>query len=401
MMTKTDILIIGSGIIGLSIAKELHEQQSELQITLLEKENSLALHTSGRNSGVIHAGFYYSPDSLKAKFAVEGNKLLTQFCLSHNIAINRCGKVVVTKNETELETLYELKRRGDKNGVTLEIIDENQLKSIEPNAKTYKFAIYSPATSTANPKEVVEFLAKKLLSSNTVNILLNEKYLKRENSNTIITNKQKIKYKYLINAAGLYADKIAHQFNAGLQYAILPFKGLYLEYKDSNLLNRHVYPVPDINMPFLGVHFTKTVDGKIKAGPTSIPAFWRENYEGISNFSLTELIEVLPTELRMFMNNLNFRNIALNEIKKYYRKYFIQNAASLVQTIDPAKFGSYLPPGIRAQLYDKTKKELVMDFIVEHGENSTHILNAVSPAFTCAFPFSRHAAQTIKQALSL
>ncbi len=159
-MITTDILIVGGGIVGVSIAKELASRYPDLNITLLEKEAAVARHASGRNSGVLHAGFYYSPDSLKAKFTVEGNKLLTDYCLKHNLTINRCGKIVVAKDAEELEGIFELKRRGDKNGVTLEIVDEKRLTELEPNARTFDKALYSPTTSVVNPTEVVEHIAR-------------------------------------------------------------------------------------------------------------------------------------------------------------------------------------------------------------------------------------------------
>jgi L-2-hydroxyglutarate oxidase LhgO len=176
----------------------------------------------------------------------------------------------------------------------------------------------------------------------------------------------------------------------GLKYTLIPFKGLYLEYEDNNLINRHIYPVPDLNEPFLGLHFTKTVEGKVKVGPTAIPALWRENYGGLSNFNPKELMEILATETRLFITNpFNFRETVLREIKKYRRRFLVKQAAHLVKTIDPDKFGDSSTTGIRAQLLDRDKMQLTMDFVVEYGENSTHILNAVSPAFTCAFSFNR------------
>ncbi len=392
----SDILIIGAGIIGLSIARELQGRHPDLNITIIEKEPDIAAHASGRNSGVIHAGFYYTPDSLKARFTVEGNKLLTDYCLQHNLKINRCGKVVVAKNEKEVEMLYELKKRGDKNGVDLELIDENDLKSIEPNANTCQKALYSPATSTINPREVAGHIANSL--NGRVDILLNERFIKREGSFAIKTNKHKIEFKYLINAAGLYADKVAHQFDVGYKYTLLPFKGMYIQYRDNDLIQKHIYPVPNLNNPFLGVHFTKTVDGRVKAGPTAIPALWRENYDGVSNFNVNELIEILFYEARLFLSNaFDFRNLAFEEIKKYYGQHLIKEASRLVKNIDLNKFGSYMETGIRAQLLDKEKMRLVMDFVVEHGENSTHILNAVSPAFTCAFSFSKFIVDEIEK----
>jgi len=312
---NTDIVIVGAGIMGLAVARELSSRFPKLKITILEKEPSLACHASGRNSGVIHAGFYYTPDSLKARFTAQGNKLLTDYCLEHRLQINRCGKVVVAKNEKELDSLNELKRRGDKNGVVLHMLDEKQLEKLEPNAKTYRQALHSPSTSTLNPKEVIGHIAAGLKGK--ADILLNEAFEKREDDSIISTTNLRIKYKYLFNAAGLYADTVAHQFGAGMRYTLIPFKGLYMRYKDDNLINRHIYPVPDLQNPFLGVHFTKTVDGHVKIGPTAIPALWRENYSGISNFDLNELMEVLFYESELFIrNSFNFRRLVFEEVRK-------------------------------------------------------------------------------------
>jgi len=399
-MITTDILIVGGGIIGLSIAREIYNRHPDLKITLIEKEATVACHASGRNSGVLHAGFYYTPDSLKSRFTVEGNKLLTDYCLKNNLSINRCGKVVVAKDEKELNSIFELKRRGDTNGVDLELIDEKRLEELEPNARTFDKALYSPTTSVVNPKEVAGHIADTLKEK--VNILFNEKFIKRDDTNTISTNTHKIKFKHLINSAGLYADKIAHQFGIGQKYTLIPFKGLYMEYKDSNLIHKHIYPVPNLKNPFLGVHFTITISGKVKIGPTAIPAFWRENYEGVSNFNLNEFLEVVWNEAKLFFTNaFNFRSLTFEEFKKYYRNYFIQQATHLVKRIDTNKFGNYLTPGIRAQLLDKEEMKLVMDFVVEHGENSTHVLNAVSPAFTSAFSFSKFIVDEVEEKMGL
>lgn len=392
----TDILIIGSGIMGLSIALEICNRWPDLKITLIEKEDTLACHGSGRNSGIIHAGFYYTPDSLKARFTAEGNRLLTDYCLRHNLAIDRCGKIVVAKDENEVEILYELKRRGDKNGVDLKIIDEDELQDLESNAKTFKIALYSPATSTVDPKEVVKHIADSL--KDKVDILLNERFIKKETHSTIRTSRLRIGFRYLVNSAGLYADKVAHQFGVGYKYTLIPFKGLYIQYNDNNLIRRHIYPVPNLSNPFLGIHFTKTIDGKIKVGPTAIPCFWRENYNGFYNISLRELIEILYYEVRLFFSNASdFRRLTFEEFRKYHRQYLIKQSSNLVKKIDPIKFGKYLKPGIRAQLLNTERMELVMDFVVEEGENSIHILNAVSPAFTCAFSFSKFVVDKIEK----
>lgn len=385
---QTDIVIVGGGIIGLSIAKELSGQQPKLKIAILEKEQSLGCHASGRNSGVIHAGFYYSPDSLKARMTAQGNRLLTEYCLHNNLRINRCGKVVVAKNERELDVLHVLKTRGEKNGVVLHVMDEKELEKIEPNARTYRQALYSPSTATLDPLEVVGHVAKAL--KGRVDIFLGEKFLKREDEGLIVTTNLRIRYRHLFNAAGLYADSVAHEFGVGRRYTVIPFKGLYMTYPDSGIITRHIYPVPDMRNPFLGVHFTKTVDGEIMIGPTATPALWRENYGGLSRFSPTEFLEILYREAQLFLANPNdFRRLVREEIRKYSRKYLLRQASALVRNAVPGKYGPFLEAGIRAQLLDTETMTFVMDFVVEHGDRSTHILNAVSPAFTSAFSFSR------------
>ncbi|MBI5307976.1 MAG: FAD-dependent oxidoreductase, partial [Planctomycetes bacterium] len=194
-MTTTDIVIVGGGIMGISIARELNARLPDAHITLIEKEPTVACHASGRNSGVLHAGFYYTADSLKARFTAEGNRLLTDYCLEHGLAIDRCGKIVVARNENELKGIFELKQRGDRNGVKLDVIDEKDLAEMEPNAKTFSKALYSPATSVVKPKEVVAHLASDL-QGKKVNIVCNEKFIKREGASTISTNRQKIQYKH-------------------------------------------------------------------------------------------------------------------------------------------------------------------------------------------------------------
>lgn len=387
-MKQTDFLIVGGGVIGLSIGRELVRRFPGSRLVILEKENEVAFHASGRNSGVLHAGFYYSADSLKARFTLAGNRALTGYCLENGLAINRCGKVVVASNESEIEGIYELKRRGDRNGVDVRLIDEKELNEIEPNARTQEKALFSPTTSTVNPKQVCRHIASRFPEK--VQILFERRFMGRGKGH-VITDKEKIQYRYLFNAAGLYADSVAQHFNAGSNFTMIPFKGIYLRYRDDDLLRRHVYPVPNLLNPFLGVHFTKTVDGHVKIGPTAIPAFWRENYDFGNRFSLRELAEILSREAKLFLlNRFNFRRLAFEEMRKYQKGFFIAESRKLLKRLDPARFGDYTQPGIRAQLLNLKTDELVMDFLIEHAENSTHVLNAVSPAFTSAFSFAAH-----------
>lgn len=388
-MTKNyDYIIIGSGIIGLTIAYTLKKSAPDVQILIIDKEENAATHASGRNSGVLHAGFYYTADSLKAKFTVAGNRAMKEYCNRKNIPINECGKLVVAQNEGELAQLHELEKRGKRNGANVRIIDAAEASTIEPNVKTHKKALHSPDTASIDPKVVCNALKEDLITSG-VEFKFNTKYI-GHSDNIIKTNQGDFAVKKVVNCAGLYADKVAQDFGFGHKYTMIPFKGLYLKYtKNRKDVKVNIYPVPNLKNPFLGVHFTKTVTGEIKIGPTAIPAFWRENYGDMQNFKFSELMAVGYYEAKLFaLNAFGFRNLAFEEIRKYNKDYFIGLACKMVQQIDPNGFTEFTQPGIRAQLLDKESLSLVQDFVVEGNERSTHILNAVSPAFTCAFPFS-------------
>ncbi len=387
-MKKFDYLIIGSGIMGMAIARSLKKTQPQATILIIDKEEKEAAHASSRNSGVLHAGFYYTANSLKAKFTVEGSRALKEYCRQKGLPINECGKLVVAQNEEELAQLYELEKRGKANGVNIEIIDEKKATEYEPNVRTFRKALYSPATATIDPKAVCLSL-KSDLERLGVEFSFNTAYLTAEN-NIIETNKGEFEAGRVINCAGLYADKIAQDFGFGFAYTMIPFKGIYLKYtKNKTDVRINIYPVPNLKNPFLGVHFTKTVDGAIKIGPTAIPAFWRENYGGWENFKIDEFAEIIKYETKLMATNaFNFRHLASEEIRKYNKDYLVGLAGNLVQQIDKAGFTEYTLPGIRAQLLDKKSLSLVQDFIVEGDKKSTHILNAVSPAFTCSFVFA-------------
>ena len=387
-----DFLIIGAGIIGLAIARELNKRFPLQKIAILEKENDVALHSSGRNSGVLHAGFYYTADTLKARFTSEGNRQMREYCLANKLKINECSKVVIAQSEDEVATIFELEKRGIANGVDVEVINQKQLELLDPNVKTHQYALYSKNTATVDPIEVNQAIRNELTRKG-VTFLFNEGYKRRIDGNTILSLKNNIfTAGKIINCSGLYADKIASDFGYSSDYTIIPFKGIYLKYKgDLPPVRINVYPVPNLKNPFLGVHFTVTVDGHIKIGPTSIPAFWRENYNGWDGFKLNELVNIVGWEAQLFLkNSFKFRDLAFDEIKKYNKQHFIGLASGMVKNLDAKGFTEWGRPGIRAQLLNKKTNELVMDFRVEGDGDSIHILNAVSPAFTCSFPFARY-----------
>jgi L-2-hydroxyglutarate oxidase LhgO len=398
-MTTCDFLVIGGGIIGLSIARELRKRQPTAHITLIEKESSCGAHASGRNSGVLHAGFYYSPDSLKAKFTRLGNEQLTNYCEEKQIPVNKCGKLVVAKDASDLPSLDELIRRGRANGIELQELTDNEAKKIEPRVKTYQRALFSPRTSTVNPLQVMNALQQDALCEG-IRIRFDTTYLGRDNHH-IRTNGELIEAGYVVNAAGLYADKIAIDYGFSQKYRILPFKGLYL-YSDEppGSIRTNIYPVPDLRNPFLGVHFTITADGKAKIGPTAIPAFWRENYAGFSNFKMAELIEVAGRGLGLLTGaQFDYRRLAVEEIAKYSRRKMVSLASVLAEGVKEEHYRKWGRAGIRAQLLDITKKRLEMDFVLEGDGRSMHVLNAVSPAFTCSFPFAHHVCDQIEKTL--
>lgn len=398
--SAVDFLIIGGGIIGINMALQAKQRYPDAKVTVLEKEADFGAHASGRNSGVLHAGFYYTADSLKARFTRDGNKALTEYCEQNNLLINRCGKLVVAKNESELAGLAELLRRGQRNGVQLQEISAEEAREIEPRVKTYEKALFSPSTASVNPCQVLACMQQQAKELG-VRFELACRYLKRTGQG-VLTNKGEIKAGYIINSAGLYADRVARDFGFSRRYTIIPFKGLYIV-SDEPLggVRTNIYPVPDLNNPFLGVHFTITASGKTKLGPTAIPAFWREHYKGLDNFKFSEMCQVVTRELGLLLSNrFGFRQIAMQELAKYYKPVMVKAAEQLLSDIDASLYKRHGPSGIRAQLYDLEKGALEMDFKYEGDANSFHILNAVSPAFTCSMPFTAYLFDRIDEMLA-
>ena len=393
----SDFVVIGGGVVGLTIGLAALRRFDGAAVTLIEKEPDCGLHASGRNSGVLHAGFYYSADSLKARLTREGNRALTVYCRERQLPINGCGKLVVARTAAELAGLDELARRGMKNGVPLEALSAEDARKIEPRIKTYERALFSPTTSSVNPKTVVDSLAADFGRAGG-RLLLNTAYRHRTHDG-VLTSQGPLAAGYVINAAGLYADRVARDYGFSRDYRILPFKGVYL-YADaaSPPLNTHVYPVPDLGYPFLGTHFTVTVDGETMIGPTAMPAFWREQYGWLGRLRAGEVADILGREGAFFLrNDFGFRALAWKELRKYSRRHLVQLAAELVRDVAPEHYRRWGKAGIRAQLVDIRQRKLEMDFKLEGDDRSFHVLNAVSPAFTCAFSFAKYVVDRIAE----
>jgi len=386
-MYKANIVICGAGIIGLTIARELIKSGHK-DIIIFDKESDTGFHASGRNSGVLHAGIYYDPGTLKAKMCLKGNLRMQEYCEKNNLPLFKSGKVIVTRTPDELDTLDELERRAKANGGTVEMIDAKQLAEIEPNAKTIERALHSPLTSVVDPKAILKHMRKELEGTGKVRFFFGTRFL-GAGENTAKTTQGDIGYGLFINAAGSFSDKVAQAFGIAENYRLLPFKGIYhvLKKPAADKIRGSIYPVPNIKNPFLGVHFTRSVHGDVYVGPTAIPAFGRENY-GILKGIDSEFLKILLLDAGMFFENEKFRQVALSEPRKYLSKYFFSDAEKLVKYLAPNDMLPCSKAGIRPQLINIDTHEMVMDFLVERHENTVHVLNSISPAFTSSMYFA-------------
>lgn len=391
-----DFLVIGGGVVGVTVASKLKAQYPDSHVLLIEKEMRTGLHASGRNSGVLHAGFYYTSDSLKARFTREGNCAWHEFCDERSIPVNRCGKLVVAKNEIEDKAIDTLVERGRANAVNLQILDLQQAREIEPRVKSWSRVLFSPDTSTVDPSRVMQSLVAEA-SENGIEFICGCAYRSR-NSEGVNTSLGRISAGYVVNCAGLYADKIAADFGFGNQYYMLPFKGIYLYASTAApVMSTNIYPVPDLDYPFLGVHFTISATGAVKLGPSAIPALWPEQYDWHSNFRLGEFLATSVKHLSLMVgSDHTFRKLAVTEVKKYMRSYMVAQAQQLAEGFDIGHFDRWGRPGIRAQLINRKTKKMEMDFVVDGDKSSVHILNAVSPAFTGAIPFADYVVKKIE-----
>jgi len=390
-----DFLVVGGGVVGLSIARELKRRRPKASVVLLDKEAGPDRHASGRNSGVLHAGFYYTADSLKARFTRAGNLAWTEYCRARGLPLRACGKLVVATKPEDLPALDELLRRGKANGVPVEEVDAKAARELEPRARTLGRALWSPSTASVDPGACVAALAEDAAREG-VRLRWSDAYLGRRGS-AVRTAGGDVDAGFVVNAAGLYADAVARDFGFSERYRVLPFKGLYLRSEEpAGAFRTHVYPVPDARNPFLGVHFTVTVDGHVKIGPTAIPALWRENYGGLAGFSAAELGEIVLRQAGLFFGaGFDFRRLAWEEVRKNSRRVMVGLAAALADGVRSEDYRRWGAPGIRAQLVDVTTRTLVMDFVLEGDARSLHVLNAVSPGFTCAMPFAAYVADRL------
>lgn len=389
--TSFDFLVVGAGIVGLAVASELRRRHPSAHIAVLEKETRPGVHASGRNSGVLHSGIYYASDTLKAQVCSKGADRMRAFAAEHGIPCERSGKVILATQESDLPTVERLLRNARDNGIRAERLDEQSLREIEPYAALGPAAIYSRDTAVIDSVAVVERL-RALLEQQGVQFLWGRSVRAASpERSTVETNLGSVAYGYLFNCAGANADVLARAFGLGRDYALIPFKGIYwkLGPKANRLVRANIYPVPDISLPFLGVHLTRVIHGDVYVGPTAIPALGRENYGFIQGLRVREAIDVGRWLTTLYLeNSKNFRALVHSELRKYRKANFLTAAQRLVPTITSEDLVPTSKAGIRPQLVNLREKRLEMDYILEHTEKSMHVLNAISPAFTSSFAFA-------------
>lgn len=397
-----DIAIIGGGIVGLATAMELLARYPALKLVVLEKEHELAQHQTGRNSGVIHSGIYYAPGSLKAKACVAGKASLLRFCDEHGVPYELCGKVIVATHEEELPRLEQLYQRGLANGVPgLEMIGLERLREIEPYAVGIK-ALYSPTTGIVDYGQVAQAYAHEV-TSHGGEILLDHEISTIEQRNgryRLSTPSAIVEARYVIGCAGLYADRVARLSGMLSTPQIVPFRGDYyvLQRERASMVRGMIYPVPDPRFPFLGVHFTRRMNGDVWLGPNAVLAFAREGYRRF-DISLGEVWETL--RYRGFRRlALRYWRVGLEEMYRDFNKAAFLKA--LQRYVPDLRIADLLPgpAGVRAQALapDGT---LVDDFVVNHQGGQLHVRNAPSPAATSSLAIAEMIVDTAQRNFAL
>ncbi|GAB3987881.1 L-2-hydroxyglutarate oxidase [Spirosoma daeguense] len=387
----TDVVIIGGGIVGLATALQLKQQRPSLRIILLEKESSVARHQTGHNSGVIHSGLYYKPGSLKATNCIRGYQMLIDFCNAEQIPYDLCGKIVVATKQEELPQLETLHQRGQQNGLTgLKKLTLAEMREIEPYVNGVA-GMFVPQTGIVDYKQVTEKYALKFQELGG-EIRFNERVTQVTPGNSlsiVVTDKGRYETKLVVNCAGLYSDKIAQLTQPdGVNVRIVPFRGEYFKLKPHKeyLVKNLIYPVPDPNFPFLGVHFTRMVHGGVEAGPNAVLAFQREGYTK-SAINLKELFETLSWP--------GFQKVAAKYwetgLGEMYRSFSKSAFTKALQALIPDIQEADLEPGgagVRAQACDRTGG-LLDDFAILETDKAVNVVNAPSPAATSSLSIGK------------
>lgn len=389
-----DFIIIGGGIVGMSTAMQLLQQMPEKKVLVLEKESSAAQHQTGHNSGVIHAGVYYTPGSLKAKFCLEGNRDTKAFCDENQIPYDECGKLLVATNELEMERMRALWERTAANGLERYWLNADELREREPNIIGMG-GIFVPSSGIVSYKRVTEVMADKFTQMGGTVFYNTEVTGVRERPTHVDVNTSQGAFsaKYLISCSGLMADRVVRMLGLEPEFKICPFRGEYylLKPEHNQVVNHLIYPIPDPNMPFLGVHLTRMIDGTVTVGPNAVMAWKREGYKK-TDISLKDSLEALtyPGILKVLKANLK---PGLIEMKNsLFKGQYLKEVNKYCPSIQKSDLLPY-PAGVRAQAVSKEGK-LVDDFLFVKTSRTINVCNAPSPAATSALPIGRHIIST-------
>ncbi|MCH2210751.1 MAG: L-2-hydroxyglutarate oxidase [Fuerstiella sp.] len=388
-MSQTDVVVVGGGIIGLATAWQLVERSPKTRVVLLEKEDRLASHQTGRNSGVIHSGIYYKPGSLRARNCRDGKKALELFCSEYGVAWEKTGKVIVATQDDQLPALERIYQRGQKNGVSCEIVDKDRLSELEPHAAGVR-AIHVPESGIVDYPGMCERLGD-LLTERGVDIRLSVRVTEiRQSADAVevVCGDQTIRATQVVNCAGLYSDRVAKMSGQKMNEQIVPFRGEFFTLKPdaTHLCRGLIYPVPDPRFPFLGVHFTKIVTGGVECGPNAVLALAREGYRW-SHINLRDLTESLmfPGFLRLAMK---YWKTGAGEVwRSFSRRAFVRALQNLVPEIRAGHLIA-APSGVRAQALAPTG-DLVDDFLILRTNRTLNVCNAPSPAATASLTIAR------------
>ena len=388
-MQQTDIIIIGGGIVGLATAYQFTLDYPLLKITLLEKEQQLAAHQTGHNSGVLHTGIYYKPGSLKALNCLEGKSRMEDFCSKEEIDFEICGKVIVAISEAELPALETIYQRGRTNGVSCEMINSEKLHELEPHVAGIK-AVHVPEAGIVDYGQVCKRFAKHLQNNEDNQIHCSTKVIGIRHSEHIVveTEQGEFEGRFLVNCAGLYSDKITAMTQPP-ESKIIPFRGEYYEVRPEkhHLCRNLIYPVPDPSFPFLGVHFTRMINGSLECGPNAVLAFAREGYTR-STVNFLELAEVLSYPGFIRLAAKYWRAGAGEMWRSFSKAAFVRALQRLVPEISADDLET-APAGIRAQAVLSNGK-LVDDFLIQENKNIINVCNAPSPAATSSLNIGKH-----------
>jgi (S)-2-hydroxyglutarate dehydrogenase len=394
---EVEVAVIGAGAVGVSTA--LHLARQGVDVMVLEKEAGPAMHQSGRNSGVIHAGYNLKPGSVKAEFCVRGNRELREYCAERGVPVREGGILVVAKSDQQMDVLRELLGRGRANGVHVALLGEDEIRDVEPHAQGIG-ALYAREGASFDARAYVQALAGDAMRAGARFFFDHrvQRVFDTDRGVAIDTNRGRILARVAVNAAGLYCDLLASGLAGDVR--IIPFRGYYAELNPqrTGLVNSHIYAAPDLEFPFLGVHLSKRADGRVIVGPGAMLAFGREAYSfgSVAGGLLTKTLR-WPGFYRMLRTH-EFRDLLRREARKSLAiKHIAREAMELVPEIEENELSRSFA-GNRAQLVDRQGK-LVDDIVVRDTPHSVHVLNAVSPGLTCSLPFGRSLAVTVTEKL--